>query len=455
MSVDLSYKTKPDNDQLDQFSGDTGMPLLGNAIPIVTDYLNEVQDRMQKYGNFNHMKMFSQHSLMVAGPDLYQTIFQDRDNNFSAEMGYIKQLGEFYLGGLLIMDFDEHKAQRRMMQSAFRTQALTRYLEMMQPYITKHVQSWGKEGSINFYDKIKPLLLEIGADCFLGLSNVGEEMKHVNDLFLTVNDGLVSMVTWNVPFTTYGKAKRARVELEAYFLKLIRDRRAQGAVGDDMLTQFAMAKDENGNPWSEQEVMKHGIFLLFAAHDTTSSVLTSLARILGGDPAAQQRCRDEANASGTESPTREGLDAMTYTGWCFSEALRLYPSVPMYMRRTIREFEWEGKTIPANTVLAMPTIINHLDPKYWTNPTKFDPERFSEERAEHRGHPMCYTPFGGGLHKCIGYHFAELMTKAVLREIVRNWEFTTPAGYNPTMEWFPLPKAKDGVPLALKKPKAV
>ena len=147
MSVDLSYKTKPDNDQLDQFSGDTGMPLLGNAIPIVTDYLNEVQDRMQKYGNFNHMKMFSQHSLMVAGPDLYQTIFQDRDNNFSAEMGYIKQLGEFYLGGLLIMDFDEHKAQRRMMQSAFRTQALTRYLEMMQPYITKHVQSWGKEGS--------------------------------------------------------------------------------------------------------------------------------------------------------------------------------------------------------------------------------------------------------------------------------------------------------------------
>ena len=454
MSVDLSYKTKPDNDQLDQFSGDTGMPLLGNAIPIVTDYLNEVQDRMQKYGNFNHMKMFSQHSLMVAGPDLYQTIFQDRDNNFSAEMGYIKQLGEFYLGGLLIMDFDEHKAQRRMMQSAFRTQALTRYLEMMQPYITKHVQSWGKEGSINFYDKIKPLLLEIGADCFLGLSNVGEEMKHVNDLFLTVNDGLVSMVKWNVPFTTYGKAKRARVELEAYFLKLIRDRRAQGAVGDDMLTQFAMAKDENGNPWSEQEVMKHGIFLLFAAHDTTSSVLTSLARILGGDPAAQQRCRDEANASGTESPTREGLDAMTYTGWCFSEALRLYPSVPMYMRRTIREFEWEGKTIPANTVLSMPTIINHLDPKYWTNPTKFDPERFSEERAEHRTHPMCYTPFGGGLHKCIGYHFAELMTKAVLREIVRNWEFTTPVGYNPTMEWFPLPKAKDGVPLALKRPKA-
>ena len=121
------------------------------------------------------------------------------------------------------------------------------------------------------------------------------------------------------------------------------------------------------------------------------------------------------------------------------------------MRRTLRDFEWQGKLIPANTVLSMPSIVNHRNPEYWTNPDQFDPDRFTPERAEHRKHPYCYHPFGGGLHKCIGYHFAEMLAKSVLREFVLQWDFSTPANYNPKTEWFPLPKPKDGVPLTLKK----
>ena len=124
MSVDLAYKSKPDNNNFEGFEGNLGIPYFGNAISIVTDYLDTVEKRIDKYGPMSKLKMVDQTSLMVIGADLYQVIMQDRDQNFSAEMGYISQLGNFYRGGLLLMDFDEHKAQRRMMQSAFRTAAL-------------------------------------------------------------------------------------------------------------------------------------------------------------------------------------------------------------------------------------------------------------------------------------------------------------------------------------------
>ena len=453
MSVDLSYKSKPDNNNFEGFEGNLGIPYFGNAISIVTDYLDTVEKRIDQYGPMSKLKMVDQTSLMVIGADLYQVIMQDRDQNFSAEMGYISQLGNFYRGGLLLMDFDEHKAQRRMMQSAFRTAALKRYHEMMHPLIVEHVTRWGKEPNFNFYDNIKPLLLEIGAKCFLGLSNVGSDMRHVNDLFLTVNEGLVALVKLNIPITKFGRGKKARDELEAYFKNMIAERRAQGPGGDDMLSQMAHETDENGNLYPIEDVMMHGIFMLFAAHDTTSSALTNMAHQLGVHKDQQARARAEILAlpSGTGQLAYDDLEKMEFSGNCFNEVLRLKPPVPMMMRRTLRDFEWQGKLIPANTVLSMPSIVNHRNPEYWTNPDQFDPDRFTPERAEHRKHPYCYHPFGGGLHKCIGYHFAEMLAKSVLREFVLQWDFSTPPNYNPKTEWFPLPKPKDGVPLTLKK----
>jgi cytochrome P450 len=53
-------------------------------------------------------------------------------------------------------------------------------------------------------------------------------------------------------------------------------------------------------------------------------------------------------------------------------------------------------------------------PEYWHEPFKFDPMRFSESRAEHKQHKFLWAPFGGGGHKCIGLHFADMLFKSVL-----------------------------------------
>ncbi|MEL6216283.1 MAG: cytochrome P450, partial [Pseudomonadota bacterium] len=133
----------------------------------------------------------------------------------------------------------------------------------------------------------------------------------------------------------------------------------------------------------------------------------------------------------------------------FNEALRLWGPVPYIPRRTLREFEFEGVRIPANVQVGVSPDGAHYDDQYWTDPEQFDPERFSDARAEHRRHPFAFVPYGGGAHKCIGMHFAQILAKVFLRELVNQYEISLPVNYRLNMQQIPIPKPKDGLPLVL------
>ena len=98
------------------------------------------------------------------------------------------------------------------------------------------------------------------------------------------------------------------------------------------------------------------------------------------------------------------------------------------------------------------TIYQHRMEQWWSEPHKFDPNRFAPERAEHHKHKFLWAPFGGGAHKCIGLHFAQMLFKCVLFQLLRNYRFELPSGYpdNPPMQHVPFPKVKDDLPLLLR-----
>ena len=445
-----NYRQFPDNRQLGHIPGIDGLPWLGRTIAVVRDLYAVSKEHVQRFGPVSRLGLMGQTGLLVTGADLYQRIFQDSEQLFSCEKGYEQQLGAFYPRGLLLKDFDEHRAQRRLMQGAFKSAALQRYLEMMQPVIDTQVKAWGTHKHFVFYPAIKQLLLEIGTRCFLGIDNLGPESQRINDLFLDLNSGMISLMRIEAPFGSYGRAKRARRELESWFESMIQQRRADPASGDDMLSHLCREVDEEGRPYSTQMIVDHIIFLLFAAHDTSTSALTHLAMYLGRAPDLQQRLRDEALFLGQAPLKHEDLARMPFAEHCFNESLRLHPPVPMMVRRTVRDCELAGLQVPAHTVLYLPSMMNQRDPQWWTDPENFDPDRFAAPRSEHRRHPMCFNPFGSGAHKCIGMHFAMMMVKVFLHRFVLDWQFSTAPGYAPRLEWVPLPKPADGVPLRLR-----
>ena len=448
-SIDLSYRDAPDATALDNVPGERGLPVLGSTLAVLRDLHGLAQRHLREYGPVSRIRLLGQGGLLVSGADLTQRIFQDPDQCFSAEKGYDKQLGTFYPRGLLLMDFDEHRTNRRLMQGAFKVEALQRYVELMQSLVERHVDEWARAGRVVFYLRIKQLLLEVGAQCFLGIDDFERDAAHINRLFLDLNAGMISLLRVELPFGAYGRAKRARRELEHWCHTMIAHRRAHGG-GDDVLSRLCRAVDEQGRPYDVKAIVDHTIFLLFAAHDTSTSALSHLAMYLGRDAALRERLRAHLAGFGTGSPGHAELVRMDFAEHCFDEAMRLHPPVPMAMRRTIRATELGGYEVPAHTVLHLPLMMNQRDARWWTEPERFDPDRFAPPRQEQRRHPMCFHPFGSGAHKCIGMHFAQQLVKLVLHRMLTRLDFSVKPGYAPHLEWVPLPKPADGVPLSVR-----
>jgi len=446
--ADSAYRTAADAVELSHIPGRDGWPLVGRTLEVLQDLHAVAAASVKTWGHVSRLRLLGQGGLMVTGADNYQRIFQDPEQLFSAEKGYERQFGTFYPRGLLLMDFDEHRANRRLMQGAFKLAALQRYLAMMQPTIASHVQRWGERQGLVFYPEIKQLLLEVGAQCFLGIEDFGREAAMIHELFLDLNAGMVSLVRAELPFGAFGRAMRARRELERWCERMIAERRSNGG-GDDVLSHLCRETDEQGQLYDVKAIVDHVIFLLFAAHDTTTSALTHLVMYLGQDQALQGRLREHLAQAGPGPLAHADLAGLDFAEHCFHEALRLHPPVPMAVRRTTRACEIGGHRVPAHTVLYLPMMINQRDPQWWTDPARFDPDRFAPPRSEHRRHPMAFHPFGSGAHKCIGLHFAEMLAKAFLHPFLQRYAFATPPGYAPRLEWVPLPKPADGVPLKL------
>jgi cytochrome P450 len=265
-------------------------------------------------------------------------------------------------------------------------------------------------------------------------------MDDINNAFLAINDGLLGQVRKEWPGTKYGRGMKGKRFLENYFREEIPKRRKGDGV--DTFSYLCRETDENGNYYSDLDIIAHTAFLLFAAHDTTTSALNHIMYYTAVNPQWQEKMREESVALGKAYLEYDDLDGMEVIDRVFHEAQRLRPSVPLMTRRTIHDGEIEGVRIPANTIVFIPNISHHMDPKYWTNPQSFDPDRFLPERAEHKNHSFCYTPFGGGGHKCLGMHFAVMLSKTFMHQLLLKYDYSLPAGFKYSAEWFPLPKPR-------------
>ena len=193
------------------------------------------------------------------------------------------------------------------------------------------------------------------------------------------------------------------------------------------------------------------IFLMMAAHDTSTSTSTTMAYHLAANPEWQERCRDESDRLGDGPLDIESLEKLESLDLVMNEAIRLVTPVQWAMRRTVRDTELLGHYLPAGTnVIAYPGM-NHRLPEIWTDPLKFDPDRFTEPRSEHKRHRYAFTPFGGGAHKCIGMTFGQLEIKTILHRLLRRYRLELPrAGYQPRWDYGGMPIPIDGMPIVLR-----
>ncbi len=420
--------------------------LVDTAIAFIADPLKFAQERHAKYGPVSRAFFTIEPGVLILSAEGNEFVLRDRAQNFSAHLGWEPILGKLFPRGLMLRDGDDHRFQRRLMQPAFRKEALASYLDRMTPRIAADIEDWGRRPNFKFYKAIKHLTLDIAADVFLGLE-LRSEIDQVNQDFTAVVEASLAVVRVPLLGQKYARGLAARRRLEQFIAERIPARRSGN--GADLFSQMCRIETEAGERYKDDEIVDHLIFLMMAAHDTTTSALTTIAYALARHGEWQDRVRETARSLGKMSPGFGDLDSLQPIEWVLREALRMYPPLPSIARRAIKDCEIHGYRIPANTPVSVYPLFTHRDPQWWSKPEDFDPERFGAARGEDR-HPFAWVPFGGGAHMCLGLHFAEMQVKAVLTPLLQKWRLSLVPDYRIPYQLAPIAKPKDGLPMILK-----
>ena len=424
-----------------------GLPLVGNLPKFLRDPLENARS-LEVHGNVVRSRTFFE-TVTLLGPEANQFVLHDREGNFSSRGGWYYWIDAVFPGAIMAMDDPAHKHHRRIMQGAFKRSAMERYVADMGPVVEDELARWPVDGSapLKAFPRIKALTLNIAARVFMGMA-LGPEADRMNRAFIDTVEASLALIRKPVPPFGMWRGVRARRWLVELMRSKLPSKRA--AEGPDLFSQLCHARDEEGQRFSDEEVVNHMIFLMMAAHDTTTSSLTTMLYSLARHPEWQERLRAQAQALPAARLSFGDLAGCDQTEWVMKEALRMYPPLTSIPRKAARDCQFGGFHIPKGTPVGISPIHTHHMPSIWTNPHDFDPERFSPARAEHRRHAYAYLPFGGGAHLCIGQHFADMEVKSVMHQLLRRFRWTVPEGYRMPYQLVPIAKPRDGLPIQLR-----
>lgn len=442
------------------------LPYAGPTLEYVTDPLGMMRRRLDRHGPVSETRFLGKRWTILLGPDACDHALRNPDKAFANGPGWGELVGPFFDRGLMLLDFAEHHGHRRLMQQAFTRQRLEGYAAALGPAVSAGLDAWpvgapvgapGQGATLDAYPALKQLTLGLATQVFLGAppdaarSDADRaELAAVNRAFVDCVQAATSFVRAPLPGTRWGRAVAGRRLLEDYLGRQLAARQATGDPGgDDLLSALLAARDDDGSAFDDRAVVDHMIFLLMAAHDTSTLTTSTILDQLGRDPQWQERLREEA-AHLPDHPTLAELEALPSFELVMKEALRLVPPVPVLARRTVKETEVLGHHVPADRLTAVMLHLSHHLPELWDEPERFDPDRFAEPRREDKRHRAGWEPFGGGVHKCLGLHFAGLEVKLLLHQVLRRWRWTTPRPTPTPLSYLSLPVPRDGLPIELR-----
>ncbi|XP_070169048.1 cytochrome P450 4C1-like isoform X1 [Polyergus mexicanus] len=181
-------------------------------------------------------------------------------------------------------------------------------------------------------------------------------------------------------------------------------------------------KDET--PLTDDELRAQVDTFMFEGHDTTAVAITWTLFLLGNNLEHQEKVHEELEEVFKDSKTPASvkeLSKLKYLERIIKETLRLFPSVPLITRKLAEDIKIADYTLPKDATIMLAISLTHINPEVWSNPNKFDPDRFLPDNSKHRN-PYAYIPFSAGPRNCIGQRFALLEEKAILTAILRKWK---------------------------------
>jgi cytochrome P450 len=244
-------------------------------------------------------------------------------------------------------------------------------------------------------------------------------------------------------------AREAKKELDSLMYQMIADRRrrkkeqdynnnGKSHDEDDLLSRLMQAQDSNSpnsnqEQMSDKQVRDEVMTIFIAGHETTANALTWTFYLLSQNRNVETKLHDEINSVlgdgsgnnvGNRIPTADDIPKLQYTEKVLRESMRLYPPVWTIGRHVENDYSIGEYTIPAGSSILMSQYVMHHNPRYYEEPERFNPDRWTEEFKSHLPR-FTYFPFGGGIRGCIGEPFAWIEGILIIATIAQKWTMRT------------------------------
>lgn len=384
----------------------------------------------ETYGDFVQLQLGSNRTYQLTDLDAVELILKKDARNYSKDTPGFRLVAEVTGNGVFTENGDQWLKIRKVVQ----------------PFFSKvHHEHWGKivqECSQNLVEQLsrelkpnQPMLLSHYmtqiALSVLGRTVFNEDLGHMID---TVEKELSRLVEITNERMANALAlpgpKKNRIFKQFYqsietldFLiddLIARAKRAPHDPEHNMVHAFMQAPYKVDEVFLRDQVKT----MVFAGHETTSSVLSWTLYLLAKHPEWLTIVENEIkNNLGNNPPGLESMDSMPELTKVFNESMRLYPPSWSLGRICENDTDLLGHQIKKGDVFIISPYLIHHDPKHWIDPEVFNPNRSRPT------HPMAFIPFGSGPRACTGEMLARMEMMIIIPTLIQHFKIELPKGH--------------------------
>jgi len=401
------------------------LPLIGHAYDFWSRPIDLLRDGHRRFGDVWSLLLAGQRATVMIGPEMNEAFFRAADRVLSARECYKFTIPVFGRGVAYDATPEEMERQLSFLHPALSEKRLRTYVDVMVDESERYLAGWGDAGERDLYITTQDITLFVATRCLLG----NEIRRHFSTQFARLYhdlDGGMSILAYfmpHAPLPAFRRRDRARAAVNQLLTGIMDARRKETGAHEDFLETLMAFRDERGEPIADDVIVGLLLTLVFAGQHTSAALAAWSGILLHQHPDHLRSVREELRGEiGDGVITYDSLKRLPVLERAIKETERMRPPLVMLMRAVMEPFRVGGYELgPGSLAIASPAVTHRL-PAIYSDPDRYDPDRFAPGREEDRKASYSLIGFGGGKHRCIGMVFAYQQLKVIWASILRRYD---------------------------------
>lgn len=437
--------------------GPVGHPVVGSVPEMRREPFEFFRRCAREFGDVYRVPFPLGGSIVVVNhPDYASQVMDDPVGRYSmigpgqAAMGVIG-------AAIPMLEGDKFRQRRRMLMPMFGRRHLARVAEVIADEFVRRVDRWACWADTGRVVDLQHAIAQVTLPAFLRAmfsSTITEQEIRETDVDLRTFMSLMASVTMMSPLPSVlplpgrESAPRSMWRLWRLTRRLIKQRRKTPIETPDLLSLLLEASYDDGSQLSERDLSMELMILMAGGYETVVASLSWTLALLLGHPEHLRRLYAEVDSLAGALPTPDDLPKLAWAKACFDEGQRLQGH-PLNPRFAMDDDVIGGYFIPKHTIVGPSLYSIHRDPRWWTDPDTYDPNRFMDEVAARSRPRLAFMPFGSGRHHCLGTGMAYMNAQFLLAIIFQRYRLALPEGWKPKHHFNFSVTLEGGLPVTL------